>query len=335
MHEARYYEKKENRVRCLLCPHHCLLHQGETGLCGVRREQEGRLYTLNYGLCAAMATDPMEKKPLYHFHPDSIIFSLGTVGCNLDCGFCQNWQLAKGKIAGENRRLTPGQVVSMLESQDPLPAGVAYTYNEPGMWFEFVLDTAREVRKKGFVNVLVTNGFLEQDPLRELLPVIDAFNIDVKSFTDDYYRQHCRGRLAPVLRYVETAAKAAHVELTYLVVPSLNDSEEEIKKFAAWVAAIDPAIPVHLSRYYPQHRFTNPPTPVTVMEKLHAAAREKLLNVYLGNVPGSEYQNTCCASCGRMLVWRDGYQVRSFLANGKCGSCGTLAGFVQGDVITG
>ncbi len=329
MHEAMFYEKKDTGVQCHLCPHHCRLRHGETGLCGVRREQDGRLYTLNYGLCAAMATDPMEKKPLYHFLPGSSVFSIGTVGCNLDCGFCQNWQLARGERAVENTRLTPGQIRKMLERQTPLPAGVAYTYSEPGMWFEFVLETAQEVKEKGYVNVLVTNGFLEQEPLRELLPVIDAFNIDVKSFSDGYYRKHCRGRLDPVLRYVETAASAAHVELTYLVVPSLNDSEEEVRKFADWVAGIDPSIPVHLTRYYPQHRFTLPPTPLSVMAKLHEVAREKLHYVYLGNVPDSEYRHTYCVSCGRPQVMRDGYQVRSLHQDGACRHCGKPVDIVQ------
>jgi pyruvate formate lyase activating enzyme len=329
LREALFYVKKENGVRCLLCPHHCRLREGETGLCRVRRERDGKLYTLNYGICAAMATDPMEKKPLYHFHPGEFIFSLGTVGCNLDCGFCQNWQLAKGERAVDNIQLTPGQVAGMLKTQAPRPAGVAYTYSEPGMWFEFVLDTARTVKEQGFINVLVTNGYLEQEPLRELLTVIDAFNIDVKSFTDGYYRQHCRGRLDPVLRYVETAAEQAHLELTYLVVPSLNDSEEEVKRFAGWVAGIDPAIPVHLTRYYPRHRFTLPPTPLPVMEKLHAAAREKLHYVYLGNLPDSEYRHTYCVSCGRPLILRDGYRVRSLLQGGACRHCGRPAGFVR------
>jgi pyruvate formate lyase activating enzyme len=330
MHEALFYEKKENGVHCHLCPHHCRLRSEETGLCGVRREKNGSLYTLNYGLCAAMASDPIEKKPLYHFHPGSDIFSIGTVGCNLDCGFCQNWQLARGSRNMNDTRFTPGQIISIVEKQhNPGNIGIAYTYSEPGMWYEFVRDTALAAKDKGLKNVLVTNGFLNGEPLKKLLPLIDAFNIDVKSFSDDYYRKNCRGRLEPVLRYVEMAAGVAHVEITYLVVPTLNDSVEEVRRFASWVAAIKPSIPVHFSRYHPQHRFTLPPTPVHVMESLREEAKELLDYVYLGNVPGSDAANTYCPSCGKEQVLRNSYSTRLLLKNGYCPGCGRKSAFIM------
>jgi len=331
MHEALFYVEKPPGVQCLLCPHYCRLHNGEAGICGVRRERGGRLYTENYGLCAAKALDPMEKKPLYHFYPGRKILSLGTLGCNLQCGFCQNWHLARRSPAVETARVTPAEVVAMLEqSQAYRPVGVAYTYSEPGMWFEFVLDTSRAVREHGYKNVLVTNGFLNREPLLQLLPLIDAFNIDVKSFRDDFYRKICGGRLKEVQRYVEVAAAGAHVELTYLVVPALNDSEQEIRDFVQWVAALNPSIPVHLSRYFPQHNFTLQPTSLAVLKRLWEIARETLAYVYLGNVPGDlAAANTCCPSCGKELILRDGWQVTSLLHSGHCPGCGRQADLVS------
>ena len=323
MHEALSYKQKEPGVHCELCPHFCRLKNKEMGLCGVRQEEDGKLYSLNYGVCAGMALDPIEKKPLYHFRPGRQVFSVGTLGCNLGCGFCQNWHLARQSPGVQTVRLTPKQLVARLDDyklHDPV--GMAYTYSEPGMWIEYVLDTARLVRDRGYKNILVTNGFLNEAPLRQLLPLIDAFNIDVKAFRDEYYREHCAGRLEPVLRYVEIAAESAHVELTYLVVPTLNDKEEDIRRFVDWVAAINPAIPVHFSRYYPQHKFQLSPTPVAVMERIRSVAKDKLRYVYLGNLTGSEAANTICPQCQEMVIGRDGYQIKDRSKDGNCPYCG-------------
>ncbi|MCW3490624.1 AmmeMemoRadiSam system radical SAM enzyme [Dethiobacter alkaliphilus] len=323
MHEALFYKKKRPVVHCELCPQFCRLKNGELGVCGVRQEEEGKLYSLNYGICAGMALDPIEKKPLYHYQPGRQVFSVGTLGCNLGCGFCQNWHLARKAPGVQTVRLTPEQLVARLdEAAAQKPVGMAYTYSEPGMWFEYVLDTAKLVREKGFKNIMVTNGFLNEEPLIHLLPLIDAFNIDVKAFRDEYYREHCKGRLEPVLRYVEIAAQSAHVELTYLVVPTLNDQEEDIRRFTDWVAGINPAIPVHFSRYYPQHEFKLPPTPVEVMEHIRSVALEKLNYVYLGNLPGSKAANTFCPQCGKEVISRDGYRVENLLQAGNCAQCG-------------
>jgi pyruvate formate lyase activating enzyme len=323
MREALFYEGQTPGVRCLLCPHYCRLQKGEAGVCGVRREHGGKLYSENYGLCAAKALDPVEKKPLYHFYPGRKILSLGTLGCNLQCGFCQNWHLSRSSPAVETVRVTPSEVVVMLEQlYDCPPVGVAYTYSEPGVWYEFVLDTARAVRESGRRNVLVTNGFLNREPLLRLLPLIDAFNIDVKSFRDDFYRKFCGGRLQDVRNYVEIAAASAHVELTYLVIATLNDNEQEIRDFVQWVANLNPAIPVHLSRYFPQAGFTLPPTPLAVLKRLWEVARETLPYVYLGNVPDTPAANTRCPGCGKKLVLREGYRVTTMLQNGSCPYCG-------------
>ncbi|MBS3983096.1 MAG: AmmeMemoRadiSam system radical SAM enzyme [Dethiobacter sp.] len=325
MQEALYYEKQDAGVRCLLCPHFCSLGAAETGRCGVRREKDGLLFTMNYGLCAALAMDPIEKKPLYHFYPGRKILSIGTAGCNLSCGFCQNWQLATGTTGGESVMLNPAELIALFESySEQNPLGIAYTYSEPGIWYEYVLAAAILTHKRGYKNVLVTNGFLNEAPLQELLPYLDALNIDVKAFNEDYYRRYCGGRLAPVLRYVEMAAAAAHIELTYLVIPTLNDSEAEIRRFVAWVAGLSPDIPVHFSRYYPQHKFTLPATPVALMENIAAIAKEKLSYVYLGNFWGHQLAHTFCSQCGLKLIHRDGYQVQSDLSDGKCPHCGQL-----------
>lgn len=333
MKEALHYEKRDSGVLCRLCPRFCRLQNGETGFCGVRQEADGRLYALNYGVVAALAMDPIEKKPLYHYYPGREIFSVGTLGCNLGCGFCQNWRLARNVPGLEEERRHPAELVQVLDSCGTRnPVGIAYTYSEPGMWYEYVLETAVLVRERGYKNVLVTNGYLNQEPLSELLPYIDAFNIDVKAFRDDYYRDYCEGRLEPVLRCVEKAAASAHVELTYLVVHTLNDSEEDIRRFTRWVASIDPALPVHFSRYYPQHKFTLPPTPVSVMENVRAVAQEVLDYVYLGNIPGHEAAHTTCPECGRVLIERLGYQVRNTLPGGACPHCGRRTGIVADEI---
>ena len=206
--------------------------------------------------------------------------------------------------------ITPEKLLEIIFAEIKEPFGIAYTYSEPGMWFEFVLETAKLAQKHGLKNILVTNGFLNQQPLQDLLAVIDAFNIDVKAFSDEFYRQVCAGRLQPVLQYVKTAAARRHVELTYLVVPGFNDSEEEIERFATWVAELNPYIPVHLTRYYPQHRFTAAPTPVATMERLYRVAKEKLAHVYLGNLGGHKAVNTFCPHCQYLLIKRDGYGVK-------------------------
>ncbi|MCR3921156.1 MAG: AmmeMemoRadiSam system radical SAM enzyme [Firmicutes bacterium] len=321
MQEALYYQATKDAVLCYLCPHFCRLKTGETGLCGVRQAKGKKLYTLNYGLCAALASDPIEKKPLYHFYPGQQILSVGTVGCNLDCGFCQNWQLARASAETMYTRKTPLQLMEMLTAIKPSVMGIAYTYSEPGMWYEFVRETAQLVHQHGLKNVLVTNGYLNLEPLRALLPFIDAFNIDVKAFTNDFYQDHCAGRLQPVLRYVEEAAAVSHVELTYLVVPSLNDNENEVRRFADWVADINPKIPVHFTRYYPQHRFRQPATPVSTLEKLREIALRKLQYVYLGNIPTQMTAHTMCPSCGEILVLRDGYKIINKVKDGLCPYC--------------
>lgn len=283
MQPAKYgYLLADGRVECKLCPHHCKISEGQRGICRVRTNQSGQLYSLNYGRVAACAVDPIEKKPLFHFYPGKKILSFGSVGCNLGCSFCQNWTIAHSDP--ETSELTPTKAVELAASAGPDNLGIAYTYSEPLMWYEFVLDTAPLVHDQGLKNVLVTNGYIEAEPLRELLPHLDAMNIDVKGFQEDYYGKICRGKLGPVLKTVELAAECCHVEVTTLLVTDLNDSPGEIKKLARWLASISPEIPLHLSRYFPNYKLDKPPTPKEKLLEAYQIAKEKLEYVYLGNV---------------------------------------------------
>lgn len=314
------YDPDKELVTCLLCPNRCVLRDGKTGVCRVRRAADGELHTVNYGEVASYGMDPIEKKPLYHFYPGHDIFSLGTIGCNLHCRFCQNWEIAHGEPS--TVRTTPREIVELARQQGPRCIGIAYTYSEPLVWYEFVYDTAVLAREAGLKNVLVTNGFIEPEPLDRLLPYIDAMNIDVKAFTDDFYRKMCAGRLDPVRRTVETAVRNCHVEVTTLLITGENDSPEEIGELVSWIAGLEPEIPLHLSRYFPNYRFDAPPTPLETMRRARDIARAKLSYVYLGNVWENGY--TCCPECGKKVIERSGYAIRALhlKENNHCLYCG-------------
>ncbi|BAF58649.1 MAG: AmmeMemoRadiSam system radical SAM enzyme [Pelotomaculum sp.] len=336
MYEAFYYEKKEQKLAaCRLCPKMCTIRDGRSGFCRVRQNRDGTLYAANYGKVTSCGLDPIEKKPLYHFYPGSLILSFGTLGCNLRCGFCQNWTIAHGDP--DAAEITPEQAVEMALQQTGrgLPnVGIAYTYSEPFMWYEFVWDTARLARKAGLKNVLVTNGYVNETPLRDILPYIDAMNIDVKGFTDGYYRENCAGRLEPVLRTVEICRAGCHVELTTLLVTGLNDSAGEIERLVDWVASLDPEIPLHFSRYFPNFEVSLPPTPLKTLKMAQEIALKKLAYVYIGNAPELGAGDTYCPSCGEEVISRVGYSTRAVGLDGKkCRSCGKeirIAGEVTG-----
>ncbi len=285
MKEALYWDKVDgDKVECKLCPHNCRIARDNTGICRARRNVEGRLHSLNYGMVSSIALDPIEKKPLYHFHPGSKILSAGTFGCNFKCSFCQNWTIAHDNPGV--MEMTPDELVrKALELKERGNIGIAFTYNEPSIWFEFILDTSGKSKEAGLKNVLVTNGFISREPLAELLPYIDAMNIDVKAFTDKFYREICKGALEDVKGTVELSSAHCHVEVTTLVVPGLNDSEVEIKELASWLASVDETIPLHLSRYFPNYTMRDiPPTSKETLFKLKKAAEKHLNNVHLGNV---------------------------------------------------
>jgi pyruvate formate lyase activating enzyme len=284
MHTALWWETENNAVRCGLCPHNCLIAEGRTGICRARKNAGGELVSLVYGNVVSMHVDPVEKKPLYHFHPGSQILSVGVTGCNFRCSFCQNWEISQAEAGSlPTEPLSPRQAASM--SGEGGSIGIAYTYNEPLINAEWILDTSRLVRKAGRVNVLVTNGYINPKPMAELMPFIDAANVDVKAFNDDFYKKLCGAQLDPVLRTVEAMHKAGvHVELTTLLIPGKNDSAKEIEKLTAWVASVSADIPLHFSRYHPDYKYTAPATDMESMKRAHDIARKRLKYVYLGNI---------------------------------------------------
>ena len=273
------------KTRCELCFHHCALDEGQTGLCRARACQDGKIVSLNYGKLTSLALDPIEKKPLRRFHPGSLILSVGSFGCNLRCPFCQNHEIS---IAGDSGiqtvEVSPEQLAAKAAELVPQGnIGVAYTYNEPLIGYEYVQDCASLVHEQGMVNVLVTNGTVEEEPWRALLPLIDASNIDLKGFTPAWYRQ-LGGNLETVKRSIALAAERCHVEVTTLLIPGENDSEEEIRELARWLASISSEIPLHLSRFFPRYRMLDrPPAPVEQVCRLAETARRYLSYVYTGN----------------------------------------------------
>lgn len=331
MRIGKYWHKEQDAdaVRCELCPHNCLIPTGQTGRCRVRKNENGELQTLNYGELTAAALDPMEKKPLYHFYPGKTVLSLGTFGCNMRCRFCQNHDISQ--VAAENRAgagaaARAEDVVRLVAMQDQSCVGAAFTYSEPSVWYEYVYDAARLVKGKGFVNALVTNGFLSGKALRDLLPFVDAANIDLKSFSDEFYREICGASLKPVLETIVAMKKAPHLhlELTTLLIPGLNDGVDEIEKLAAWVAAeVGKDTPLHLSRYFPAYRMELPPTPEKTMAAAYEAAHTYLQYVYVGNIAVPYGQDTCCPACGQKLISRNFWQVRFEGLNDRhCNACG-------------
>lgn len=318
--EARHYEKlADGAVRCWLCPHRCRIAAGEVGLCRVRRNEAGTLLSLIYGEVTSVAVDPIEKKPLYHFYPGSGILSLGTIGCNFSCLFCQNWQTSQTQAP--TSPFAAEEAVRQAQATGSI--GIAYTYNEPNIWFEYVLDTATLAQQAGLKNVLVTNGYIAAEPLAELLPVIDALNIDLKSMDRDFYLKLCGGRLEPVLETAKRASRGALVEVTHLVIPGHNDADDQFRRMADWVAGeLGPDTPAHISAYSPRYRLQAPPTPLETLQRAYHIFSDRLNYVYLGNVMVQEGSNTRCAHCGALAIERLGYHTTNHLRPGaRCPDC--------------
>lgn len=283
--KAQYYIKLEDGlVHCTLCPHNCHIENGKTGICGVRVNKGGHLYAESYGLISSMALDPIEKKPLYHFFPGSKILSAGSYGCNFRCSYCQNYSISMEKP--DTVYISPESLVyKAYDLKDSGNIGLAYTYNEPFISYEYVLDCCKLAKEKKLKNVLVTNGYVQEAPLKEILPFVDAMNIDLKSFSDDFYKRICKGKVEYVKQTIEISAILCHVEVTCLIIPGLNDSEEEISALTSFIAGISSDIPLHLTRFFPRYKMTDrEPTPVETLKKLYAIAKNKLKHVYLGNV---------------------------------------------------
>lgn len=312
-------------TRCLLCPRQCLIPESSCGACGVRFNAGGRLFSSNYGK-ACVAIDPIEKKPLFHWKPGSSILSLGTAGCNMFCPFCQNSHLARSRDLSNLSPITKEKVLDLVTGNN-IPS-VAFTYNEPTVWIEFVLETSELLHRSGFSVVLVTNGYISEEPLERLLSFTDAMNIDLKAFSDFHYKM-MGGALQPVLNNIEKAFRRnIHVEITHLVVPGINDSMEDFEKMSGWIASISPTIPLHVTRYFPAFRWQAPPTTPEQIEKRVSVASKTLNYVYPGNLPGRN--DTVCPNCGETVIERDGYSsVRSRLDDqGACPGCKTPLGIV-------
>jgi len=313
-------------VQCNLCPIRCIIADGERGHCRVRENRGGRLYSMVYGNPCAVHVDPIEKKPFYHYLPTAPAFSLATAGCNLRCLYCQNWQISQ--VAPEeiqNADLPPEDVVYHA-SQQHAPV-IAYTYSEPTIFYEYMVDTARLAREAGLRNVVISAGFISREPLLELCQVVDAIKIDLKGYDEEFYRDVCEGELGPVLDAIRTIYESGtHLEIVNLVVPTLNDSLEQLRALARWVARdLSPDVPLHFSRFHPQYKLTNlPPTPVETLERAREVSLEEGVRfVYMGNVPGHPGNHTYCPFCGETLVVRQGFSVAEYhLQGGACAYCG-------------
>jgi pyruvate formate lyase activating enzyme len=327
--EARYYTKLDGKkVQCELCPWRCIVEPGRRGKCNVRENRNGKYISLVYGKIASHHNDNIEKKPFYHLLPGTMSFSVATAGCNVTCKFCQNWELAQRRP--EDLRpvdFTPVEVVKYAKANGS--ASIAFTYNEPTIYTEFIVDTAKLAQEAGIKCVMISNGFINKAPLTDLCGVIDGYKVDLKSFSGDYYRDVVGGRLGPVLETLRTLKKKnVWTEIVYLTVPTLNDNESEVREMARWIHNnLGSEVPVHFSRFYPRYRLRNlPPTPIATLEKLrNISLDEGLKFVYLGNVPGHTGENTVCPSCGRLLLRRVGYTIyENHLKSGKCGFCNTV-----------
>ncbi len=322
-------------VECQLCPHGCVLAEGDRGFCRTRVVKDGVLHTLAYGNLCAFAVDPVEKKPLYHFLPETPIVSVAMGGCNLRCPNCQNWQISQARPEDVKRHgMTPETLVSLTQRRGA--PSIAYTYTEPMVCFEYVRDTARLARDAGLKNVLVTAGYVNEGPLRELAKYVDAVQLDVKAFDDGSYRRMAKGRLGPVLRTLSSLREdGVWLEVSFLMVSELSDEPAEVEAFARWVVSnLGADVPLHLLRFHPAHRLTHlPPTPVASLQQAWERARSAGLRyVYLGNLPGLGGGETRCPKDGELLVERRGYQVVSNrLLGGACPVCGTrIAGVFSG-----
>jgi len=334
MHEARQYRKTENNtVTCSLCNHRCQIYPGKHGICGVRENERGTLYATTYGKISAEAVDPIEKKPLYHYLPGTRSYSLGSIGCNFHCRHCQNWHISRAeRDVAHLRDLSPEEGVE--RAQESGSASISWTYNEPTIWHEYTLDMGTLARTAGLGTVYVTNGYITEEALRELSPMLAAFRVDLKAFTDTFYEKVCGAHLQPVLDSAALARELGmHIETVSLVIPGLNDSMEEQTSLIRWVIEhLGPETPMHFSAFHPDYKMTDRgATPVATLEKIYRTAKELGLRFpYLGNVGHHQYENTYCPSCGATLIERQGFSSRVLGLDGQqCKNCGETIEIVR------
>ena len=315
-------------VHCFVCAHECKIKKWDRGICHVRQNLDGKLATLIYAEVSSMNVDPIEKKPLFHFYPGSKVFSLGSVSCNFKCEHCQNYDISFAE-AGElgTTEVLPERSVQLALERNC--RGIAWTYNEPTIWFEYTYDSAILAKEAGLYTVYVTNGYMTPQALEKIGPYLDAANVDVKGFSKKFYSGTCRARLEPVLQTCERMHETGiHLELTYLIIPGLNDDDEQLRAFCTWAAGVDCDIPIHFSRFHPDWRMLDrPATPLDTLKKArHLAMQAGMRYVYVGNVV-SEYENTFCPDCGAIIVERSGFRINK---RGKtCPDCGYVAPIID------
>lgn len=331
MHEALFYQPgDDNQVSCNLCSHRCRIKPGKRGICGVRENRDGTLYSLVYGRLVAENADPIEKKPLFHFLPGSFSYSISTVGCNFRCLHCQNFTISQyphdhdGQVTGTRR--SPEEVVDAAARTGC--RSISYTYVEPTIFYEFARDCAVLAHERGMKNVFVSNGYMTPEVTRDLAPLLDAINIDIKAYTDDFYKKVCKARLQPVLDSVRLMHElGVWVEVTTLVIPGWNDSEQELREIARFIKRIDAGMPWHVTAFRPTYKMTDrPSTPVATLKKARKIGIEEGLQyVFEGNVPGHGGENTFCPSCQAEIITRFGFSVSDIkMTDGRCSSCGTI-----------
>lgn len=327
--EAMFYERLSGRrVQCSLCPFRCVVPAGGRGACGVRENRGGTYYTLVHGWAAALNLDPIEKKPFFHYLPGSQAYSIGTVGCNLNCKDCQNWQISQALPEDIRRPISLPPATAAAQAATAGARVLAYTYNEPTVFYEYMYDTAQAGHARGIKSVMVSSGYMAREPMLRLAPHLDAIKIDLKGFSESFYRQYCGGSLEPVKETIKRVhALGKWLEIVCLIVPTINDDQEQIRQMCQWLLrAVGPLVPVHFTRFMPAYKLTHlPPTPVATLEACRQTALSVGLKyVYVGNAPGSAGENTYCASCGRVVVRRYGFQIREMNVkpNGACKFCG-------------
>jgi pyruvate formate lyase activating enzyme len=321
------FKQNRNKLECLLCPHNCKLEVGKTGICGVRKNTGSKIDLMTYGALSGYSPDPVEKKPLYHFFPGYNILSIGSYGCNMKCDFCQNFNISQrvpGKLIPDT---TPQNLVKAALSTEK-NIGLAFTYNEPVIWFEFMRDAAIAIKKEGLFTAMVSNGYVNSDPLDEIIQFIDAFNIDLKAFNNNFYRRLTGADIEPVKNALKKITRSGrHLEITTLIIPGQNDNEKEMILQSEWIAGeLGKNIPLHLSRYFPMFRRNDPATSQETLSRLFEIASDKLDHVYMGNTLSDSGQHTNCPGCGTIVTKRSGYKTTllNLDREGKCTGCGTL-----------
>lgn len=326
--EVMFYRSLEgDRVECQVCPRKCRIADQERGFCGNKENRGGRYYTLVHSRPCAVQVDPIEKKPFFHFLPGSFSFSIAAAGCNMECQFCQNWQIAQFRPEQVRSVFLPPEEVAR-RAKEASCQSIAYTYSEPVSFYEYMFDTAVAAKKEGIRSVVVTNGYINEEPLQRLCEHVAAVKVDLKAFTERFYKEICRGELQPVKEtLVRLSRWKIWTEIVVLIVPGQNDRPGEIKEMAKWIREeLSPDVPVHFTRFHPAYRMQDlPPTPVTTLERCAAIGREEGLHfVYIGNVPGHKEENTLCPHCSQVVISRKGFGIlHKNLQEGRCGSCGS------------